>query len=189
MLPPLILPFLFHPNQTAQPLPRHHVVVAEQPVPKHKQVPVKHTEVIRHPKTHKHVKVTIPLPTGPMQNQHSIYHGLRNMGLSHNAAAGVEGNLYQESHGDSHAYNPVGGGLFGLTNENGGSPNGGSVSHELRHLSVYISQNGSVSDINAHAGSAREAASYFCGTYERPGDPQVQNREQAAQHFAQEESK
>jgi len=154
----------------------------------HHSAPVR--PAARHHRHHK-AQVTIPLPTGPMQNAGSIYRGLRGMGLSPAAAAGVEGNLYQESHGDPHSYNPVGGGLFGLTNQNGGSPSGGSLQSELQKLHVYITTNGSVQDVNAHAtGStqtqkAANVANDFVQRYERAGIPASGTRMQAAKHFAQ----
>src|SRR5512146_123728 len=113
--------------------------------------------------------VTVTLPTGPMHNTAEIYHGLRALGLTHNAAAGVEGNIYQESHGDSYTPSPVGGGLFGCLVENGGSTTGGSVKQELRLLHKYIDRNGSIGDINVHASSPRGAAHYFSDNYEKPG--------------------
>jgi len=122
-----------------------------------------------------------------MQNEHGIYRALRDMGLSPDAAAGVEGNLYQESKGDPHSYNPVGGGLFGLENQYGGSPSGGTLNSELQKLRVFITQKGSISDVNAHAGTPGEAAVHFVSQYEGAGIPATAIRVQAANHFAQEE--
>lgn len=156
--------------------------------PKHKRAPVR--PAARHTAT-RAPKVTVSLPTGPMQHESAIYGALRGMGLSPVAAAGVEGNLYQESHGDPHIYSPVGGGLFGLTNENGGSPNGGSLPYELHKLNVYIAQNGSIADVNAHAtgstpeAQAASAARDFVLRYERAGIPAADTRMQAAVHFVQ----
>lgn len=106
------------------------------------------------------------------------------MGLNANAAAGVAGNIYQESHGDPAAYSPAGGGLFGLTNANGGNPHGGTLVSELAKLKKYITDNGSISDINAHSGSPKEAADWFSNHYERPGIPALQNREEGAEWIA-----
>ena len=152
-----------------------------KPAPK----PVQHHKAKPAHKSHPRRAVTVSLPTGAMMNTDRIYNGLRSMGLSPNAAAGVEGNIYQESHGNSYTPSPVGGGLFGLLVENGGSTTGGSVRVELGRLHNYIEQNGSVRDINAHAGNAKLAADHFCNNYERPGIPMLYNREIAAVYFAQ----
>lgn len=106
------------------------------------------------------------------------------MGLNDNAAAGVAGNIYQESHGDPGAYSPAGGGLFGLTNANGGNPHGGSLASQLALLKKYITDNGSIADINAHASTPKDAADWFSNHYERPGIPALSNREQGAEWIA-----
>lgn len=129
--------------------------------------------------------MTTSLPTGAFANAEAIYKGLLAMGLSPDAAAGVAGNIYQESHGNPGAGNPAGGGLFGETVSNGGSASGGSLSDQLSALAKYISVNGSVSDINAHASSPSEAATYFSDKYERPGTPNMAARTAAADWTAQ----
>lgn len=124
------------------------------------------------------------LPTGPFDNAEAIYKGLLAMGLTPNAAAGVAGNIYQESHGNPSSASGAGGGLFGETVANGGSTTGGSLSEQLSALSKYIATNGSVADINAHASSPQAAAAYFSDKYERPGIPALSNREAAAEWVA-----
>ena len=124
------------------------------------------------------------LPTGPFLNAEAIYKGLLAMGLSPNAAAGVAGNIYQESHGNPGSGNSAGGGLFGETTANGGSASGGSLSEQLTALAHYIAANGSVADINAHASTPQAAADYFSTKYERPGIPALSNREAAAEWTA-----
>jgi len=106
------------------------------------------------------------------------------MGLTPNAAAGVAGNIYQESHGNPTSGSGAGGGLFGETIANGGSASGGSLTEQLSALSKYIAANGSISDINAHASSPKAAADYFSSRYERPGIPALANREAAAEWVA-----
>jgi hypothetical protein len=125
------------------------------------------------------------LPTGPFLNAEAIYKGLLGIGLSTNAAAGVAGNIYQESHGNPGSPSSAGGGLFGETVANGGSTSGGSLAEQLKALAAYIAKNGSVADVNAHASSPSEAALYFSQRYERPGAPNNPVREQAAQWVAQ----
>lgn len=106
------------------------------------------------------------------------------MGLTPNAAAGVAGNIYQESHGNPGAGSSAGGGLFGETIANSGSASGGSLAEQLTKLQQYIAANGSVADINAHASTPTAAADYFSTKYERPGIPALSNREAAAQWVA-----
>jgi hypothetical protein len=125
------------------------------------------------------------LPTGAFENAEAIYKFLLTIGLSTDAAAGVAGNIYQESHGNPRSSSSAGGGLFGLTIANGGSVNGGSLSQELNLLKGYIAKNGSVRDINAHASSPAAAAAWFSEHYERPGIPDLTTREAAAEWVAQ----
>lgn len=124
------------------------------------------------------------LPTGPFLNAEAIYKGLLAMGLSTNAAAGVAGNIYQESHGNPGIGSSAGGGLFGETIANAGSASGGSLTQQLQALHAYIVKNGSIADINAHAGSVQEAADYFEKQYERAGAPALSTREAAASWVA-----
>jgi Phage tail lysozyme len=112
--------------------------------------------------------MTATLPTGPFSNAEAIYKGLLAMGLSTDAAAGVAGNIYQESHGNPSIGSGAGGGLFGETLANGGSTSGGSLTEQLAALAKYIAANGSISAINANASSPSAAAQYFMTNYERP---------------------
>lgn len=120
------------------------------------------------------------LPTGPFDNAQAIYRFLIGIGLTPNAAAGVAGNIYQESHGNPAITGSGGGGLFGLTGSGGGS-----LTEELHSLVHYINQNGSVADINAHASSPSAAAQYFSNKYERPGSPNMSIRIAAADWVSQ----
>lgn len=124
------------------------------------------------------------LPTGAFENAKAIYQGLLKMGLSTFAAAGVAGNIYQESHGNPHSSSGAGGGLFGETLANKGSVHGGSLDQQLGALKAYINANGSIGDINKHASSPRAAALYFSEKYERPGIPNNPVREAAAEWVA-----
>jgi len=124
------------------------------------------------------------LPTGPFENAEAIYKGLLAMGLSTNAAAGVAGNIYQESHGNPASPSGAGGGLFGETTANGGSTTGGSLTSQLAALKAYIGKFGSIGDINANASTPAAAATYFSDKYERPGIPDIQNRIAAAEWVA-----
>jgi hypothetical protein len=101
-------------------------------------------------------------------NAEVIYKGLLAMGLSTNAAAGVAGNIYQESGGNPDAGSGAGGGLFGETIANGGSAGGGTMAEQLAALKAYIQQNGSIAQINANASTPEAATIYFMNQYERP---------------------
>lgn len=101
-------------------------------------------------------------------NAEVIYKGLLAMGLSTNAAAGVAGNIYQESGGNPSAPSGAGGGLFGETIANGGAASGGTMAEQLAALAKYIAANGSIADVNAHASTPEAAAIYFMQRYERP---------------------
>jgi hypothetical protein len=125
------------------------------------------------------------LPTGTFENAELIYKALLKMGLSTDAAAGVAGNIYQESHGNPGSSSGVGGGLFGEELQNGGTVSGGTLTEQLAALAKYIAANGSISDINAHASSPAAAATYFCNQYERPGTPDLANRTAAAEWVAE----
>jgi hypothetical protein len=101
-------------------------------------------------------------------NAEIIYKGLLAMGLSTNAAAGVAGNIYQESGGNPSSSSGAGGGLFGEEVQNGGTTGGGSMAEQLAALKSYIAANGSISAINANASTPENAAVYFMNEYERP---------------------
>lgn len=101
-------------------------------------------------------------------NAEVIYKGLLAMGLSTNAAAGVAGNIYQESGGNPSVPSGAGGGLFGEEIQNGGTVGGGTMAEQLAALAKYIAANGSIGDINSNASTPEAAAIYFMQKYERP---------------------
>ena len=97
---------------------------------------------------------------------------LESRGLTKIATAGILGNIEQESGGNPMAgTNPPGRGLIRFL----GDP-GGSLASELAKTMQYIAANGSVADINANSSTPTAAAVYFSEKYERPGNPQIQNR-------------
>jgi hypothetical protein len=98
----------------------------------------------------------MPIP----QNAQAIYTFLTGQGFNANAAAGILGNIEQESGGNPAA---PGGGLIQILGHVGGT-----LANELQATMNYIRANGSVSDINAHASSPSAAALYFSTKYERP---------------------
>lgn len=104
-------------------------------------------------------------------NAQAIGRFLMGNGLSRAAAAGILGNIMQESGGNPRIFSRAGGGLFGETIANGGRAGGGSLAQQLGRLMHYINANGSVGDINRHAKNAAQAALWFSSHYERPGIP------------------
>lgn len=121
---------------------------------------------------------------GIPSNARQIWDYLVGQGLSSNAAAGILGNIEQESGGD-----PQAGSLSGGYGEIQWTPGyayfSGPVplSAQLPAIMSYINANGSVADINAHAGSPGEAALYFSQKYERPNPAAANNanRQQSAE--------
>jgi hypothetical protein len=118
----------------------------------------------------------MPIP----ENAKAIYTFLTHAGFSDNAAAGILGNIEQESGGNPEAgTNPPGKGLI----QKLGDP-GGTLAHELQVLMEYVKANGSIADINAHSQTPAAAATYFSDKYERPGIPNIQNRISSANEVA-----
>lgn len=98
----------------------------------------------------------MPIP----QNAEAIWTYLLQQGFTPNAAAGILGNIEQESGGNPEE---PGGGLIQILGQAGGT-----LAEQLSATMTYIKANGSVSDINSHASSASAAALYFSTAYERP---------------------
>jgi hypothetical protein len=116
----------------------------------------------------------MPLP----QNAKAIWTFLTGAGFSDNAAAGIMGNIEQESGGNPMAgSNPPGSGLI----QQQGDP-GGSLSAELPKIVAYVKTYGSIADVNAHASSPSAAALYFSDRYEKPNAALANNanRQQSA---------
>jgi hypothetical protein len=121
----------------------------------------------------------MPIP----ENAQAIWSFLTGQGFNSNAAAGIEGNIEQESGGDPTAgSNPPGAGLIQILGDSGGS-----LSSELQKTMAYIDANGSVSDINSNASSPAAAALYFSNKYERPAPATANNsnRENSAEEVYQ----
>lgn len=116
----------------------------------------------------------MPVP----QNAQAIWTFLTGQGFTANAAAGIEGNIEQESGGSPTAgSNPPGAGLIQILGDAGGS-----LTSELQKTMAYIDANGSVADINANSPNPTAAALFFSTKYERPNPSQANNanREQSA---------
>jgi hypothetical protein len=119
------------------------------------------------------------LPTGAYANAEAIYKGLLGLGLSTNAAAGVAGNIYQETHGEWQDVH----GLIQQLSMPGAPP---SLAAAIKDVGSYIAANGSISAINKNASTPAAAALYFSNVYERAGSgAENQNRVAAAEWIAQ----
>lgn len=117
----------------------------------------------------------MPIP----ENAQAIYTFLTGQGFNANAAAGILGNIEQESGGNPEE---AGGGLIQILGHAGGT-----LTEQLAATMTYIKANGSVADINAHATSPSAAALYFSTAYERPNTALANNanRESSAIAVAQ----
>lgn len=116
----------------------------------------------------------MPVP----QNARAIYTFLVGQGFSPNAAAGIVGNIEQESGGNPEEQ---GGGLIQILGQSGGT-----LAEQLQATMKYIEANGSVKDINLNSPTPQAAALYFSTKYERPlaSAANNPNREQSAADVA-----
>jgi hypothetical protein len=104
------------------------------------------------------------------------------------AAAGMAGNIYQESKGDPESVGSGGGGLIGWTPLPGGYVTGNAAADLQTQLSAILVYNQQWSQyipaLNA-ATSPAAAADVYMNYFERPGLPAAANREAAAAAVAQ----
>lgn len=107
----------------------------------------------------------MPIP----QNAQQIYSYLTGAGLNANAAAGILGNIEQESGGSPSAgVWPGNYGLIQWTPANNYFSSPPTMAQQLAGIISYIRANGSIGAINAAATSPEAAALYFSTNYERP---------------------
>ena len=103
------------------------------------------------------------------------------------AAAGIAGNIYQESKGDPESAGSGGGGLIGWTPLPSGLVTGNPAADLQTQLNALLTYNQGWSQfipaLNA-ATSATQAADIYMNDFERPGLPEAANREAAAQAVA-----
>lgn len=104
------------------------------------------------------------------------------------AAAGIAGNIYQESGGNPESAGSGGGGLIGWTPLPGGFVTGNPSADLQTQLEALLTYNQQWSQylpaLNA-AASAPAAAYIYMADFERPGIPAAANREAAASAVAQ----
>jgi hypothetical protein len=109
-------------------------------------------------------------------------------GYSPLAAAGIAGNIFQESKGDPEAVGMGGGGLIGFTPLPAGYITGNYAVDLQTQLNAILTYNQQWSQyipaLNA-ATNATEAADIYMDDFERPGIPAAANREAAANAVAE----
>jgi len=116
-------------------------------------------------------------------NYATIVSFLTTHGYTRLAAAGIAGNIYQESKGDPESVGSGGGGLIGFTPLPGGYVTGNPAADLQTQLNAILTYNQQWSQyipaLNA-ASSATQAADIYMNYFERPGIPEAANREGAA---------
>jgi hypothetical protein len=109
-------------------------------------------------------------------------------GYSGNAAAGIAGNIYQESGGNPESQGDGGGGLIGWTPLPGGYVTGNPAADLQTQLNAILTFNQIwaqyIPTLNA-AGSPAQAADTYVTDFERAGLPAYGTREEAAAAVAQ----
>jgi len=116
-------------------------------------------------------------------NYVTIVRFLTGHGYTKLAAAGMAGNMYQESKGDPESVGSGGGGLIGFTPLPPGYVTGNPAADLRTQLAAVLTYNQQWSQyipaLNA-ATSATQAADIYMNYFERPGIPAAANREAAA---------
>jgi hypothetical protein len=122
------------------------------------------------------------------ENYAAIVSFLTQHGYTGLAAAGIAGNIYQESKGDPESIGSGGGGLIGWTPLPAGFVTGNisaDLNTQLESLLTYNQQWAQYIPMLNAATSASDAAYIYMTYFERPGIPAAYNREAAATAVAQ----
>ena len=108
-------------------------------------------------------------------------------GYSDNAAAGIAGNMYQESKGNPESEGMGGGGLIGFTPLPGGYVTGNPAADLQTQLEAVLTYNqqwsGYLPELNG-AASPADAAYIYVTDFERAGIPAASTREASAEDVA-----
>jgi len=116
-------------------------------------------------------------------NYAAIVNFLAAHGYTRLAAAGIAGNIYQESKGDPESVGTGGGGLIGWTPLPAGFVTGNPAADLQTQLEALLTYNQQwaqyIPALNA-ATNATQAADIYMNYFERPGIPAAYNREGAA---------
>jgi len=120
-------------------------------------------------------------------NVTAIVSFLLGKGYSHNAAAGIAGNIYQESKGNPESIGSGGGGLIGWTPLPSGFVTGNAAGDLQTQLSAILTYNNGwsayIPALNA-ASSPAAAADVYVTDFERAGIPAAGTREASAEAVA-----
>jgi len=127
--------------------------------------------------------------SGPVPaNYAAIVTFLARHGYTATAAAGIAGNIYQESKGNPESVGTGGGGLIGWTPLPAGFVTGNPAADLQTQLTAILTYNQQwaqyIPSLNA-ATTATQAADIYMSYFERPGLPAAANREAAASAVAQ----
>jgi hypothetical protein len=109
-------------------------------------------------------------------------------GYTDNAAAGIAGNMYQESKGNPESEGMGGGGLIGFTPLPGGYVTGNAEADLQTQLSAVLTYNqqwASYLPALDDAATPADAASIYVTDFERAGIPAASTREASAQEVAE----
>jgi hypothetical protein len=121
------------------------------------------------------------------QNVTAIVSFLLANGYSHNAAAGIAGNIYQESKGNPESVGMGGGGLIGWTPLRSGMVTGNTSADLQTQLNALLTYNQGWSSylpaLNA-ASSPSSAAYIYVTDFERAGIPAASTREASASNVS-----
>ena len=121
------------------------------------------------------------------QNVTAIVSFLLANGYSHNAAAGIAGNIYQESKGNPESVGMGGGGLIGWTPLRSGMVTGSPAADLQTQLNALLTYNqgwsGYLPALNA-ASSPSSAAYIYVTDFERAGIPAASTREASASNVS-----
>lgn len=139
--------------------------------------------------SHQHASLHCSGAGGPLPDNYAeIVSFLVAHGYTGNAAAGIAGNIYQESHGDPEAVGSGGGGLIGWTPLPGGLVTGNPSADLQAQLEAILTYNQGwaqyIPALNS-ASSPAAAADIYVTDFERASIPAASNREAAANAVAQ----
>jgi hypothetical protein len=122
------------------------------------------------------------------ENYQAIVSFMIGHGYSKMAAAGMTGNMWQESHGNPESVGTGGGGLIGWTPLQAGMVTGNPAADLQTQLADVLTYNQQwaqyIPALNA-ASTPAQAADVYMNYFERPGLPAAANREAAASAIAE----
>jgi hypothetical protein len=121
------------------------------------------------------------------ENYPAIMEFLTEHGYTGMAAAGIAGNMYQESGGNPESASHYAGGLIGWTPLPGGYVTGNAAADLRTQLAAVLTFNDQYPQdvvVLNEATSPAGAADIYMNDFERPGFPAAANREAAAEAVA-----